>query len=218
MDPWKDPSGVGYHTIQALLALGSGGMFGRGLGNSAQKFVLPAPHTDSILAVIGEEWGLVGTTTVLLLYVVIAYRGIRITLGAPDAFSRLLAAGITTWITFQALMNFAVITSSVPFTGVPLPFVSYGGTSLIITMTAMGILLNISRHASREGLARFNSDNGRGDRGTRIPRAFDHPALEPAGQGWTQNRARERAGLARNVHGPAVADAGRGRLRSPGVR
>src|SRR5207302_1581929 len=147
LNPWKDPSGVGYHTVQALLALGSGGLFGKGLGNSVQKYVLPAPHTDSILAVIGEEWGLMGTLTVLLLFLVVAYRGMRISVGAPDTFGRLLAAGITSWIVFQALLNFAVITSSVPFTGVPLPFISYGGTSFIISMSAVGILLNISRHA-----------------------------------------------------------------------
>lgn len=175
INPWKDPSGAGYHTIQVLLALGNGGIFGKGLGNSIQKDVLPAPHTDSILAVIGEEWGLIGTVGVLLLFIVIAYRGLRISMAAPDNFGRLLAAGITTWITFQALMNFAVITSSVPFTGVPLPFISYGGTSLIITMTAMGILLNISRHTSGESLARQSTHHGRGDGRPRVPRVIDHP-------------------------------------------
>jgi cell division protein FtsW len=198
LNPWKDPSGVGYHTVQALLALGSGGFFGQGLGNSAQKYVLPAPHTDSILAVIGEEWGLVGTAGVLILYVVIAYRGIRITMTAPDDFSRLCAAGITSWITFQALMNFAVITSSVPFTGVPLPFVSYGGTSLIITMAAMGILLNISRHASKDSLARYNTHNGRGDRGTRIPRAVDHSVPELGARPIPQRRQQHRVKPARH--------------------
>jgi len=172
LDPWKDAKGAGYHTVQVLLALGAGGPFGRGLGNSIQKDVLPAPHTDSILAVIGEEWGLVGTITVLLLFVVIAYRGIRIASNAPDGFGRLLAGGITCWITFQALMNFGVITSSVPFTGVPLPFVSYGGTSLIITMTAMGILLNISRHTLGNSLAQRDPDHGRRDGGARVPRAL----------------------------------------------
>lgn len=175
LDPWKDPTGTGYHTIQALLALGSGGVLGDGLGNSVQKWVLPAPHTDSILAVIGEEFGLVGTVGILLIFLVLAYRGIRVAMAAPDPFGRLVAAGITTWITFQALMNFAVITSSVPFTGVPLPFISYGGTSLIITMTSIGILLNISRHTSGESFARYNLDNGRGDRGARISRVIDHP-------------------------------------------
>jgi cell division protein FtsW len=175
-NPWQDARGAGYHTIQALLALGSGGIIGQGLGNSIQKDVLPAPHTDSILAVIGEEWGLVGTVGVLLLFLVIAYRGLRIAITAPDPFGRLVATGITSWITIQALMNFGVITSSVPFTGVPLPFISYGGTSLVITMAAMGILLNISRHASGPARAQDNiGDRGRHGR-TRVPRVIDNPA------------------------------------------
>ncbi|MGI8824737.1 MAG: putative lipid II flippase FtsW [Chloroflexota bacterium] len=177
MDPWKDPTGVGWHTVQALQALGSGGVFGTGLGNGVGKFVLPAPHTDSILAVIGEELGLAGTVTILLLFMVVAYRGMRIATCAPDPFGRLLAAGITSWITLQALMNFAVITSSVPFTGVPLPFISYGGTSLIITTTAMGILLNISRHNPREGFA-HNTDHRRGDGRPPVPRVIDSPVPE----------------------------------------
>jgi cell division protein FtsW len=189
LNPWKDPSGVGYHTVQALYALGSGGAFGRGLGNSLQKYVLPAPHTDSILAVIGEEWGLLGSVTVLLLFVVIAYRGVRVAATAPDPFGRLLAVGITGWISFQAIMNFAVITSSVPFTGVPLPFVSYGGTSLVIGMTAIGILLNISRHSTGEAFDRGLSDHGRGNGGTRLPRVIDHPL--PA-QGRQRSRKQPR--------------------------
>jgi cell division protein FtsW len=180
MNPWKDSTDKGWHTVQALLALGSGGLLGRGFGNSIQKNWLPAPHTDSILAVIGEEWGLFGTITVLTLFLIIAYRGTRIALTAPDKFSRLLAAGITSWIIFQALLNFAVITSSVPFTGVPLPFISYGGTSLIISMTAIGILLSISRHTSGDAFARESTHNGRGDRRTRVPRVIDHPVAATA--------------------------------------
>ncbi|HEX8919457.1 MAG TPA: putative lipid II flippase FtsW [Chloroflexota bacterium] len=175
LNPWSDPTGSGYHTIQALLALRYGGLFGVGLGNSVQKYVLPAPHTDSILAVIAEELGLAGAVAVLLLFLVIAYRGMRIAAGAPTPFARLVAAGITTWFTFQALMNFAVITSSVPFTGVPLPFVSYGGTSMIISMVAMGVLLNISRHATGEGFARKNIDNRGRDGGSRVPRVIPRP-------------------------------------------
>lgn len=175
LDPWHDPSGVGYHIIQALLALRSGGLFGQGLGNGTEKAVLPAPDTDSILAVIGEEWGLIGTLLVLALFLVVAYRGMLIASNAPDAFGRLLATGVTSWITFQAFMNFAVITSSVPFTGVPLPFVSYGGTSLVITMAAMGILLNISRHASGAGFAYQGTTNGWRNRRTRVPRVVHHP-------------------------------------------
>lgn len=176
IDPWKDASGVGYHTVQALLALGSGGVFGDGLGNSTQKFVLPAAQTDSILAVLGEEWGLMGTVAVLGLFLLLAYRGVRISLNAPDGYGRLLAAGITAWISIQALLNVAVITSSVPFTGVPLPFISYGGTSLIVSMAGIGILLNVSRHTSRGAIAGQSSDNGRGNGGPRLPRAVDHPA------------------------------------------
>jgi cell division protein FtsW len=188
INPWNDPSGVGYHTIQALLALRYGGLFGRGLGNSTQKYVLPAPHTDSILSIIGEEWGLVGAIAVLLLFLVIAYRGMRITTAVPDQFGKLLAAGITSWITFQALMNFAVITSSVPFTGVPLPFVSYGGTSLVISMVGVGILLNISRHAGVEGFEYQTSDNGRRNRRARLPGVVRHQvsasvAVSPTGTG-----------------------------------
>jgi cell division protein FtsW len=228
LDPWKDATGAGYHTIQVLLALGAGGPFGRGLGNSIQKDVLPAPHTDSILAVIGEEWGLVGTITVLLLFVIIAYRGLRIATNAPDGLGRLLAGGITCWITFQALMNFGVITSSVPFTGVPLPFVSYGGTSLIITMTAMGILLNISRHTSGESLARRDSDHGRRNGGTRIPGVVPHPAPErgrvlPSSVGGTVTRPGVECGSRQHrgsgAHPQRLTDPSVSRATSPtGVR
>lgn len=182
-NPWKDATGVGYHTVQVLLALGTGGIFGRGLGNSIEKDVLPAPHTDSILAVIGEEWGLVGTTLVLLLFLVLAYRGVRVAMAAPDAFGRLLATGITAWVTFQALLNFGVITSSVPFTGVPLPFISYGGTSLVITMAGMGILLNISRYASGAIRAQDSPRDGGRNGGTRVPRVIDHPVAGPVRRG-----------------------------------
>jgi cell division protein FtsW len=202
MNPWKDPTGKGWHTVQALLALGSGGIFGRGFGNSIQKNWLPAPHTDSILAVIGEEWGLLGTMTILALFLVIAYRGTRIALTAPDKFSRLLAAGITSWITFQALLNYAVITSSVPFTGVPLPFISYGGTSLIISMTAIGILLSISRHASGDAFARESTHHGWGDRRTRVPRVVDHPL--PTTQGSLPSAASgERAAVGSRAPQPS---------------
>lgn len=216
MNPWKDPTNTGFHTVQVLLALGSGGIFGQGLGNSIQKDVLPAPHTDSILAVIGEEWGLIGTVGVLMLFILIAWRGIRIAMTAPDTFGRLLAVGVTSWITVQALMNYAVITSSVPFTGVPLPFISYGGTSLIITMTAMGILLNISRHTSGEALARQGTHHGRGDGRPRVPRVIDHPVpdrsprtrKEPAGTGRTPRPL---------IRPSPVAHRANFRTRGPGV-
>jgi hypothetical protein len=179
------------------------------LGNSIQKDVLPAPHTDSILAVIGEEWGLIGTIAVLLLFVVVAYRGLRIAMSAPDSFGRILAAGITSWITFQALMNFAVITSSVPFTGVPLPFISYGGTSLVITMAAMGILLNISKHAAGGSLARNSTHNGRGDGRPRVPGVVDHPA-----PGATTRDDSLRPHLPTAARRTAAPPTGRGRSRN----
>mgnify|MGYP000483545019 FL=1 len=146
MDPWKDPQRTGYHTVQALLALGSGGLTGLGLGASRQKFLyLPFPHTDSIFAIIGEELGLAGTLTVLALFTLLAWRGMVVALHAPDLFGRLLATGLTASLVFQAFLNIAVVTSSVPFTGVTLPFFSYGLNSLLVSMTAAGILLSISR-------------------------------------------------------------------------
>ena len=148
----EDPLGIGWHTSQASIALGSGGLVGLGLGASRQKFYyLYGAHTDSIFAVIGEELGLIGTLAVLALFVLVAYRGCLIALRAPDTFGMLLAAGITFWITFQALTNIAVVTSTVPFTGIPLPFVSFGGSSLVVSLAAVGLLLNISRAQSEPG-------------------------------------------------------------------
>lgn len=150
LDPWKYRFGSGYHTIQALLALALGGLSGVGLGNSQQKYFLPAPYTDSIFAITAEELGLVGALLVVGLFVAFAYRGLKISAAAPDDFGKLLAVGLTTSITLQAFLNIAVITSSVPFTGVPLPFVSFGGSSLLVSMLAVGILLNIARHSGAE--------------------------------------------------------------------
>ncbi len=144
--PELDPKGVGYQINQALLAIGSGGIFGVGLGNSLQKFnYLPEPVGDSIFAIIGEEFGLVGGTVVVILFMLLALRGITIAKGAPDVFSRLVASGVVTWIFFQALINIASISGLIPLTGVPLPFISYGGTSVVFLMVGMGILLNISK-------------------------------------------------------------------------
>jgi cell division protein FtsW len=153
----KDPAGVGWHTIQTNIALGSGGLFGLGLGASRQKFFwLPAAHTDAIFAVIGEELGLFGTTVVLGLFLIIGQRGLKIMMAAPDAFGRLMAGGITVWILLQALLNIAVVTALIPFTGIPLPFLSSGGSSMTVSLIAMGILLNISRQA-----AAYNPDRRR---------------------------------------------------------
>ena len=152
LDPFRDPLGSGYNTIQALLALGLGGLTGLGLGESRQKFLyLPAPSTDFIFAIIGEEWGLVGTLTVVALFVVIAFHGYRIAINAPDTFSGLVACGITTWLVVQACINMMVVTALLPVTGIPLPFISAGGSALTINLVAVGILLSISRETTQQG-------------------------------------------------------------------
>lgn len=159
LDPMKDPLGIGWNTLQAEIALGSGGIFGLGLGASRQKFYyLPNAHTDAIFAVIGEELGLIGTVGILLLFGFIALRGFRISLRAPDTFGALLAAGVTSWLVVQALINVAVVTATVPFTGIPLPFVSFGGSSLIVSLVAVGLLLNVSRQTD---VARATPPRGR---------------------------------------------------------
>ncbi len=146
VDPWEDPRYTGYQLIQGLIALGSGGWFGVGLGASRQKWAyLPNAHTDFIFAVLGEELGLFGELVVLLLFGSVVYAGIRIAVRAPDTFGRLLAAGITGWIGLQAIVNLGAVTGLLPITGVPLPFVSFGGTALIVTLGAVGVLASIAR-------------------------------------------------------------------------
>ena len=167
IDPWQDPTGVGFHIIQLLIALGSGGVFGLGIGASRQKFFyIPGAHTDGIFAIIGEELGFVGCAAVLLLFAAVVYRGARIVQRAPDTFGALLAVGIVSWIAFQALINVGGITRSIPLTGIPLPFISYGGSALAAIMAAVGILLNISRFC------------------------VDPPAAPPAAQGGPSLRRR----------------------------
>ncbi len=147
LDPWADPLDTGYHIIQSLLALGPGGLLGTGLGRSRQKlWYLPEPQNDFIFAIIGEELGFIGTTTILLLFFILLWRGFKVALHAPDSFGSLLAAGITTMIGLQALINIGVVTGSLPVTGINLPFISAGGSSLFFTLTGVGILLNISRY------------------------------------------------------------------------
>lgn len=149
MNPDHDPLGFGYQMTQALLAIGSGGFFGVGLGQSRQKFnYLPEPVTDSIFAVLGEEMGMIGAVIVTVLFLCVAWRGLRIAAQAPDEFGKLLAVGIVAWIVFQAFINIAAITGLIPLTGIPLPFISYGGTSLAVLLAAVGILLNISKHST----------------------------------------------------------------------
>src|SRR5690554_1819921 len=151
IDSTHDPAGVSYQITQALIALGSGGLLGRGLGHGQQKFgFLPEPHNDFIFAMIGEEWGFVGMALLVLGYVAIALIGYRIARNAPDLFGSLLAIGVTNLIVVQALLHMAVNSALIPTTGVTLPFISYGGSSLIVCMAAVGILMNIARRSSRE--------------------------------------------------------------------
>ncbi len=146
LHPDRDPQGSSYHIRQALLALGSGGWFGVGIGESRQKYeYLPEANTDSIFAIVGEEIGFVGALAVILAYVFLAWRGFRIAKRATDTFGKLVATGITVWISLQTVINLSAMVALMPLTGVPLPFISYGGSSLIIMMIAVGILLNISR-------------------------------------------------------------------------
>lgn len=146
LDPWADPTGDGFQTIQSLYALASGGLFGLGLGQSRQKTFLPEAYNDIIFAIICEELGIVGAALVILLFAVLIWRGIRIALRAKDAFGMLVATGITAVIAFQSIINIGVVTNTIPNTGQPLPFISYGGTSLLFLMAMVGILLNISRY------------------------------------------------------------------------
>jgi len=173
LDPFKDPLHHGYNAVQSLMALALGGITGAGLGASRQKYLyLPAPSTDFIFSIIGEEWGLIGTLTVLALFVMVAYQGYRIAIQAPDTFSGLLAAGITTWLVAQACINMMVVTALLPVTGIPLPFISYGGSALIINLVAVGILLSISRETTQTGsLLDAVFGVGRRDRRAHLPRA-----------------------------------------------
>jgi cell division protein FtsW len=149
LDPWADPQGAGHQIIQSFLAFGSGGVFGRGLGEGRQKLLfLPERHSDFIYAVIGEELGLIGAVAVILLFLIILWRGVRIALAAGDPFSRLLSLGITLIVCFQGLINMAVVTGLLPTKGIALPLVSYGGSSLVVTMGALGVLLNVSKETS----------------------------------------------------------------------
>jgi cell division protein FtsW len=148
VDPWQDPRGDGFQIIQSWLAIGSGGLLGRGIGDSRQKlFYLPEAHTDFIFAVIAEEVGLAGALAVLALFALVVWRGLRIGLRAPDVFGAYLALGITVLLATQTLVNLGVVTGLLPTKGLPLPFISFGGSALLVTMAATGILLNISQHA-----------------------------------------------------------------------
>ena len=149
LDPWADPLGDGWQMIQSMIAVGTGGVFGRGLMGGVQKlFYVPEPHNDFIYSVIGEELGLLGASLVLACFCVIAWRGLRTAVRAPDRFGAFLAIGLTTMVVFQAFFNISVVLGLLPPKGIPLPFVSAGGSSLLINLVGMGILLNVSQHAS----------------------------------------------------------------------
>lgn len=150
LNPWNDPTDSGWQIIQSLYAIGSGGLFGVGLGESKQKFLyIPEPHNDFIFSILAEELGFIGCAVVIILFAIFIWRGLLIAMKAPDMFGSLLAVGITSLIGIQAIMNIAVVTSSMPNTGIPLPFFSYGGTALVIILCAVGILLNISRSSKK---------------------------------------------------------------------
>ena len=149
LDPWADPLGDGFQVIQSQIAVGTGGLVGRGLMRGLQKLhFLPEPHTDFIYAVIAEETGLVGSTVILLCFAIIMWRGLQVACHAPDRFGAFLAVGLTTMVAMQAFINMSVVLGLMPTTGIPLPFVSAGGSSLLIGLIGMGILLNVSQHAA----------------------------------------------------------------------
>jgi cell division protein FtsW len=171
LDPWSDPQNSGFQSVQALIGLGSGGVFGEGLGQGISKvFYLPEAHTDMIFAIVGEELGLLGTTLVIGAFAVFAYTGMRIALRCKDPFGKRLAVALTTLVCGQAVINLAAVMGVAPLTGIPLPFVSYGGSSLVVLLASVGVLLNI---ATDDGSRRRAAvpDRGRRDRGTRPARA-----------------------------------------------
>jgi len=187
LDPWSDPLGTGFHTIQGLLALGLGGILGAGLGESrlAGGLFLPNASNDYIFAIIGEEFGLIGAGIVILLFIGLAYSGIRVSLAAPDTFGALLAAGITAWLCIQAFINIGVVVALIPVTGITLPFISAGGSSLTISLAAVGILLSISR----ETVERGTWNDAAADRRGRDGRAY----LPGSRRGAIPARSTERA-------------------------
>jgi cell division protein FtsW len=185
LDPWKYADTIGYHTVQGLLALGLGGVFGSGLGESrmAGGLFVPNAFNDFIFAIIGEEFGLIGAGVVIALFVLLAYAGIRVALGAPDTFGALVAAGITAWLCIQAFINIGVVVTLVPITGITLPFISAGGSSLIISFAAVGILLSISRETIEKGTWNDDAtaDRRRRDGRAHLPGAGRRPVAARSG-------------------------------------
>jgi cell division protein FtsW len=180
LNPWHDAQGAGFQTVQAMIGLGSGGIFGRGLGQSVEKlFYLPEAHTDMIFAIIGEELGLVGAALVVGAYALFAYTGLRIALVARDPFGKRLAAGLTALICGQAVINLCAVMGLAPLTGIPLPFVSYGGSSLVLALASVGILLNIASNHAVEARVEVR-DRGRGNRRPRAAGARSRGGAEGA--------------------------------------
>jgi cell division protein FtsW len=198
LNPWGDAQGAGFQTVQAMIGLGSGGIFGVGLGQSVQKAnYLPEAHTDMIFAIIGEELGLVGATAVIAAYCAFAFAGLKIALQCKDPFGKRLAAGLTALVCGQAAINLAAVMGLAPLTGIPLPFVSYGGSSLVVGLASVGILLNI---AANGGVASASvPDSGRRDGGARAARARDRRRVARAGSAGDARRvAGARRGAARS--------------------
>jgi cell division protein FtsW len=198
LHPSSDPQNTGYQIVQALIGFGSGGLFGQGLGEGVQKiFYLPEAHTDMILAIVGEELGLVGTGAVVCAYAAFALAGLRIALTCADPFGKRLAAGITALVCGQAAINLAAVLGLAPLTGIPLPFVSYGGSSLVVQLASVGVLLNIAGDGARARAA--VRDRGRGDGGTRAARDRDRRRVARAGRAGDVRRvARAGGGAARS--------------------
>jgi cell division protein FtsW len=182
LDPWKDPHGAGFQTVQALIALGSGGPLGTGLGQGVTKInYLPEAHTDMIAAVIGEELGLLGVTGVLTAYAAFAYAGLRVALGCKDPFGKRLAAGLVALVCGQAVINLSAVFGLAPLTGIPLPFISYGGSSLVVALASVGVLLNIAGGHGAERSAAV-PDRGRRDGGARRAVARSRGGARTAGR------------------------------------
>ena len=162
LDPWKDPMGIGYQIIQSWIALGSGGVAGLGMGESRQKlFFLPMSDNDFIFSIIGEEFGFVGTTGIILMFAILTWQGIRVCKATPDLFGFFLSLGITISLALQAAINIAVVTGSIPTKGLPLPFISTGGSSILLSMLAIGILLNIAKQSEKKDISAINIENNR---------------------------------------------------------
>jgi cell division protein FtsW len=207
MDPAADPQNGGYQFIQGRLALGSGGLLGVGLGASRQKWsYVPNAHTDFIFAIIGEELGLLGTLSIVLLFIALAYGGVRIAQRAPDPFGRYLAGGITVWMVVQALVNIGAVVGVLPITGVPLPLVSFGGSSMLVLLAAAGMLLNVARHEAWPVRPSVLATPASAERRGRRP-AGQRPASRPRQPGRQPGRQAAAGGQRQTPAQKAKADA-----------